>query len=62
LNDTAQWGAVNSLTRGLEDVETLAAFPDRLTISENLRNLEFPRISTHALLHGLSARLGYVAP
>ncbi len=55
-NDAAQRGAVKSLVRGLDILETLSAHPDGLTLSEICRTLTLPKSSTHALLHGLLAR------
>lgn len=56
MNDAAQRGAVKSLTRGLDILETLSAHPDGLTLSEICRTLTLPKSSTHALLHGLLER------
>jgi DNA-binding IclR family transcriptional regulator len=55
-NDAARRGAVKSLIRGLDILETLSAHPDGLTLSEICRTLTLPKSSTHALLHGLLAR------
>ncbi|MGH2614698.1 MAG: IclR family transcriptional regulator [Thermomicrobiales bacterium] len=56
MSDTAERGAVKSLTRGLDILETMAAHPDGLTLSEIYRTLDLPKSSTHALLHNLLAR------
>lgn len=56
VNGAAQRGAVKSLVRGLDILETLSAYPDGLTLSEICRTLTLPKSSTHALLHGLLAR------
>jgi DNA-binding IclR family transcriptional regulator len=54
--NAAERGAVKSLTRGLDILETLSVHPDGLTLSEICRTLTLPKSSTHALLHGLLDR------